>query len=103
MRSRAGVETRARDDYTGPSNALDDGGDPLSAADAHRDERVAPIDARELVHRLNRQDDAGCADRMAKRDGAAVRIHFLRIEAELLADGKRLRGKRLVRFDDVDI
>src|SRR5437764_5437598 len=103
MRSRAGVETRARDTYTGPSNALDDRGDPLSAADAHRDERVAPTDVRKLVHRLDRQDDADCADRMAKCDSAAVRIHFLRIEAEFLADGERLCGECLVRFDDVDI
>ena len=52
--------------------------DALAAADAHRDQRVAAAGALQLVHRLDREDRAGRADRMAERDRAAVRVGLLR-------------------------
>src|SRR5262245_49185685 len=51
--------------------ALEDRCDPLPAANAHRDQRVALLRAFQLVERLDGQDRAGRADRVAKRNRAA--------------------------------
>lgn len=51
------------------SDLLDGECYPLTAADAHGDQPVAPAGALQVVERLHRQDRAGGADRMAERDG----------------------------------
>ena len=66
-------------------------------------EAVAAAGALQLVDALDREDAAGRADRVTERDGAAVRIHLLRVEPELLRDAHRLRRERLVRLDDVEV
>src|SRR5512135_1247889 len=85
------------------SHALDDHGDPLAAADAHRDQAVALAGAMQFVHRLDRQDAPGGSDRVAQGDGAAVRIDLRGVEPEVLADAQRLGRERLVGLDDVDL
>ena len=40
---------------------------------------MAPAGTRELVHRGGDQPRAGCAERMAERDRAAIRVHVRRI------------------------
>ena len=40
---------------------------------------------------------------MAERDRAAVDVHLVHVEAEILGDGAGLGGEGLVRFDQVDI
>src|SRR6185436_3285704 len=82
---------------------LEDCGDPLPSADAHRDQRVALLRALELVERFHGEDAARGADRMAERDCAAVRIHAGRIEPEVLRHRHRLGRERLVRFDHVHV
>src|SRR5688572_24359920 len=47
--------------------AFEDRGDPLSAADAHGDQRIALLHALELVERLHGQDRAGGTDGVAER------------------------------------
>src|SRR5512138_2096866 len=70
--------------------ALEDRRDPLAAADAHGYQRIALLRALQLVQRLDGEDGAGGADRMAERDRAAVRIHLRRIEPEVLGHRHRL-------------
>src|SRR5215470_760817 len=85
------------------SHALDDRGDALAAADAHRNQSVTLTGPMQLVHALHREDASGSPDRMAERDRAAVRVHLGRIEAELLVNPERLSRERLVRFDNVHV
>src|SRR6185437_15429430 len=73
------------------SNRLEDRGDALPAADAHRHQRVAPADPLQLVQRLDGDQRAGRADRMAERNARAVRVQLRRIEAQFLADRASLR------------
>ena len=40
---------------------------------------------------------------MAERDGAAVEIDLVRVEAELAQDGQRLGREGLVELDQVDV
>jgi hypothetical protein len=49
----------------------------LAAADAHRHQRVAAAGAVQLVQRLGGDEGARAADRVAQRDGAAVRVGLL--------------------------
>ena len=51
-----------------PSHPLEDGGDALATADAHRHERVAATDPLQLVNGLGGDDRARRTDRMAERD-----------------------------------
>ena len=46
---------------------------------------------------------AGDAQRMAERDGAAVRVHLRPVEAQLADAVQRLRGEGLVQLEDVDV
>src|SRR5689334_1714342 len=85
------------------SDALEDRGDALAAADAHGHERVALLRALQLVERLHREDAAGGADRMAERHGAAVRVDLRGIETEIFGHRHRLHGERFVGLDQVHV
>src|SRR4029453_11592168 len=65
------------------SDALDDRGDTLAAADAQRDETVRPAGALDLGQGLDGQDRPGRADRMPEGHRAAVGVHLLRVHPEL--------------------
>ena len=56
-----------------------------------------------LVHQLDGEDGARRADRVAERDGAAVDVRLLRVEAQRRAARRRDRGERLVQLDEVDL
>src|SRR6185295_11194530 len=79
------ILTRLRPNLRGTTSlgALEDRGDALTAADAHRHQRIALVGALELVERLHGEDGAGRADRVAEGHRAAVGIHLRRIEAEI--------------------
>lgn len=64
-----------------------------AAADAHSHQGVASAGAMQFVDRLDSHDGAGCADRVAKRDAAAVGIDLGGIEAEFLGDRAGLCSK----------
>src|SRR5437867_9791021 len=85
------------------SETLEDGGNALPAPDAHRDQRVASTGAVEFVDGLGHDDRAGRADGMAQRDARAVRVDFRRVETQLSRHRTGLRGKGLVRLDDVEV
>src|SRR6516225_1140099 len=78
---------------------LEDRCDALAAADAHRRERVSAAGPPELIQRLDGQDGTGSADRMAKRDTAAVGVRLVRRQPEFADDSERLRGERLIDFE----
>ncbi len=58
-------------------------GDALAPADAHRYDAPLGLPTLEFVGQLDGQDGTGGADRMAERDGAAVRVDLLRIDFQL--------------------
>ena len=77
-----------------PSSSLDDHRDSLAAADARGGEAVARLAAPQLEHQGQQQPRAGGAQRMAERDGAAVDVGALAVEAELLLDREVLARRR---------
>ena len=87
------------------SDALDQRGDALADADAHRGDRALAAARFQRVHRGQRQARAGRAERMPERDRAAVRVHVLGVvrQAELAQHREALGGERLVQLDHVDV
>src|SRR6185437_8288281 len=83
--------------------ALDDGGDALADADAHRRQAVAPAAPLQLVEQRRHQPRAGAAEWMAERDGAAIDVDLRRVQFQLADALERLRGERLIQFDEVEI
>ena len=71
------------------SRGLHDGGDALSAADAHRHQRALAAGPFQLVERLDGQDGAGRADGVAERDAAAVRVGAVGRQVELAKHRQR--------------
>ena len=82
---------------------FENSGGALAAAHAHGHHAVLRIAALHLAQDGGGELGAGAAQRMAQRDGAAVHIDFLRIEAGLLDHRQRLHGECLVQFDDADV
>ena len=68
--ARCGRRARSR---RSRSNPLEDHGDALPDADAHGAQRAAAAAALELAQRRRREARAARAERMAERDGAALR------------------------------
>src|SRR5919112_4553552 len=87
------------------SDSFEGDGNALPHADAHGGER--PPFARELQLQGRRAGDAraGHAERMAERDGAAVRVDVLRIlrDAELAQNRDALAGESLVQLHHIEI
>src|SRR5207244_13618082 len=84
-------------------NALEDRRDPLTAADTERREPVLALALAELGDERERETRTGRAERMAKRDRAAVHVRLLAIEAKLLLDGEVLRREGFVDLDEVHV
>src|ERR671936_687548 len=61
-----------------PAAAAADAADVLAGADAHGDQRPAAARPRELVQRLDGEDAAGRADRVAERHAGAVGVGLVR-------------------------
>src|SRR3954452_13898252 len=79
--------------------------DSLSDADAHGRERELSAVALKLLGGGKSQPRAGHAERVAKRNRAAVGIYARIVvgNAELAEDGKALRGEGFVQLDHVEI
>src|SRR3954453_22336170 len=86
---------------------LDNGGDRLAEADAHRRQPVTRVAPLELRDKRGRDPRPGGPERVAERNAAAVRIHVSgvvallqpRVREELAHD----RGERLVDLDHGDV
>ncbi len=85
------------------SESLEDRGDALAAADAHRYQRVPAARTVQLVERLHGDQTTGGADRMTDRDPAAVGIDLVQRQVEIPHDGERLGGEGLVELDGVEV
>src|SRR5438270_11332170 len=81
------------------SDALEDDGDALTAADAGRGEAVATAAALEFVKGREHESSARRAERVAEGDCAAVDVRLRAVEAEFTFDGEVLAGEGLVDFD----
>ena len=74
-----------------------------AAAATHRYQRRLPSRALELVQSGGDQPAAGRAHRMAERDGAAVDVDLVPVDAVHLLPGTDDRRERLVHLEDVDV
>src|SRR6185312_7817309 len=82
---------------------LQNDGVALTAAGADRGATIAAAATAKLVD--ERADDAraGCTDRMAEGDGAAVDVDLVLVNAEHADRVERYRGKSLVDLPQVDV
>ena len=92
------------DPWTRDFNSLDaqDRRRAHAAADAHRDEAKAGLAAGHLVEERGRELRAAAAERMAKRDRAAVDVQPIGIDVQLAEAREHLRGEGLVDLDEVE-
>src|SRR3954469_10838009 len=82
---------------------LDDGGNPLPAADARRGEAALLAASAQFEHHREQQPRAARTERMAERDRAAVDVDLVAREAELFLDREILARERFVHFDEIDV
>src|SRR6478609_1970386 len=85
------------------SGAAQHQGVALSACSAQRRDRVARTPSGQFEGGV--QGDAGTrhSDRVADRDGAAVDVDLVTVDAEFLGGGQRDRRECLVDLDDVEL
>ena len=74
-----------------------------AAADAHRDDDMLDAAALAFDERVPDEPRAGHAVRVADRDGAAVDIVLVRVDAELVAAIQGLAGERFVKLPQPDV
>src|SRR5207248_5433417 len=83
---------------------LDDHGHALAAADAHGLETDGLVQRLQVVDEGGHDAGPGLAERVAQRDGAAVRVELaVDVDADLVAHRQHLSRERLVQLDDVDV
>src|ERR1700754_2561662 len=81
----------------------DDQSIALATAAAQRSDAGATTAALELEREVQREAGARHADRVAERDGTAVDVDLLRVDAELLRGHHADRGERLVDLHQVEV
>src|SRR5215204_3528661 len=84
-------------------HALEDPCRAHAAADAHRDQAVSRVPPPHLVEARRRQLGAGAAERVAKRNRAAVDVETIGIDGQLAQAGDHLRGEGLVQLDEIHV
>src|SRR5512140_2033854 len=77
--------------------------DGVSAAQAERGEAGLPAPVLERVEKRGQDARAGGADRMPEGHGAPVDVHAVPVPLEFATVDERLRGERLVGFDQIEI
>src|SRR6476660_9439355 len=83
--------------------ALDAHGDAHAPADAKRGETFLGVAPLHLVQQRDENARAGCADRVADGDGAAIDVDLLGVPAKILVHRAGLRGEGLIGLDEFDI
>jgi hypothetical protein len=84
-------------------DSLDRERDPVAATQTECRDPALEIPLLERVEKCCEHAGAAGANRMAKRDGAAVHIDFARLDAQFAQHSDCLNGERLVQFDQIDI
>src|ERR1700730_1013269 len=85
------------------SRALENRGDTLAAADAHRRERIATSNAVQFVKSLRGDDGARRAYRVTQRNSRTIRVHLIWIQLKLARHRAGLRCKGFIRLDHVEL
>src|SRR5689334_8474943 len=83
--------------------ALEHHGHPLAATDAHRFQAEVTVPLLEGVDQGRRDAGTRHTEGMPKRDGTAVDVELLLIDAEAACRGNHLCGERLVDLDQVNV
>src|SRR6266487_6856738 len=83
--------------------SLDNGGDALSDADAHRCQAVTTAAPFQLVQQGHDDACATAAERVPQGDGAAVDVELLLVDLQLARTLQALCGKGFVELDQIDI
>src|SRR5690606_8790282 len=78
-------------------------GDSLAATHARGNQPILLPLTPQFVQDLNREACPRRSQRVSYGNSPSVRIQFCLVDAKLTYHGKRLRGKGLVQFDDIDI
>src|SRR5437762_3118869 len=86
-----------------PLRALHDDRDALAAADAGGRHAELLVPLLQLEQQRIDEARAGGAEGMAEADGAAVHVHLLAIEAQLLLDRQVLACERLVDLEEIEL
>src|SRR5260370_10457924 len=102
-RSRSSMRSRGSSKSMSALEILENRGRALPAANAHRDHAVSRFASPHLADELHGQLRAGCAERMAESDRAAVHVDAIRVHAQLPHHGQRLRAQCFLHFDEVDL
>src|SRR3954469_8146959 len=105
----SGEHGRRRSDTAGRwllrrSDPLEEGGEALAAADAHRLQPVADLPAGHLPGQRGQDPPAGGTHRVTQGDARTVDVGPLEVrvgEAPLPGDGQHLAGESLVELDQV--
>ena len=100
-RSGGGCAPRAR--RLAGRRVLDDRRQALADPDAERRQPVAAAPPAQLVGERAEQPGARAAERVADRDGAAVDVQLVVVDAQLAHGCEHLRGEGLVELDQVDV
>src|ERR1043165_6982598 len=85
------------------SQALKNPGGAHATANTHRHHSISSITSLKFAQDTCREFRARATERMTKRDRAAVYINPFRIETESFYYSERLRRKRLVQLDQIDV
>src|SRR6185437_2344109 len=72
-------------------------------ADAHRDQPIARFPPLHLAQNSRRQLRSCAAERVPQRHRTAIHIHAPRVQSRKFDHRQRLRRKRLIQFDHVDL
>src|SRR5579859_2010483 len=99
---KPGVQT-ARSRQSSGLQSLDDGGDALADADAHRRQPQAGLAPLHLLEQGRQDARPGAAQRMAQGNRAAVDVGALVVQPQRAHALKRLDGERLVEFDQIKV
>src|SRR6185369_1693028 len=77
--------------------------DPLADPDAHRGEAEPAAAPAQLVDEHRHQPGAAGAKRVSEGNRPAIDVDRLGIEPELVDTNDRLRRKRLVELDEIEV
>src|ERR1700722_8049326 len=97
-----GGRRRVRGDPAGSGQRAQDGGVALAATAAERDGCGGGPAAAQLEQRGQREPRARHADGVAQRDGAAVDVDLVLVDAEVVDRGEADGGEGLVDLEEVD-